>query len=155
MNQVATIEAINISKTRGVIKTPVASAQLRVRHGIVGDAHAADWHRQISLLAQESINKMSAMGVEGLDPGKFAENITTKGICLHKLPVGTRLYLGPCLVEVTQIGKKCHQHCEIYKKVGMCIMPTEGIFVKVLTEGTIHPGDEIRVIEGSEASCSA
>ena len=115
MNQVATIEAINISKTRGVIKTPVASAQLRVRHGIVGDAHAADWHRQISLLAQESIDKMSAMGVEGLDPGKFAENITTKGICLHKLPVGTRLYLGPCLVEVTQIGKKCHQHCEIYK----------------------------------------
>ncbi|MDO5142768.1 MAG: MOSC domain-containing protein [Eubacteriales bacterium] len=142
----ATIEAINISETRGVFKKPVERAQLRLRHGIVGDAHAGDWHRQISLLAQESIDKMTALGVEGLDPGKFAENITTKGICLHTLPVGTQLYLGDCLTEVTQIGKKCHQHCEIYKKVGKCIMPTEGIFVKVLTEGTIRPGDAIRVV---------
>ena len=128
----AVIEAINISKTRGVIKTPVSSAALRIDHGIVGDAHAGKWHRQISLLAQESIDKMTALGVEGLDPGKFAENITTKGISLHTLPVGTRLYLGPCLTEVTQIGKEGHQHCEIFRRIGTCIMPKEGMFVKVL-----------------------
>ncbi|MBQ9321724.1 MAG: MOSC domain-containing protein, partial [Eubacterium sp.] len=121
-------------------------AELRIDHGIIGDAHAGNWHRQISLLGQESIDKMTALGVEGLDPGKFAENITTEGIELHTLPVGTKLQIGECLTEVTQIGKKCHQHCEIYKKVGMCIMPKEGIFVKVLTEGTIHPGDQISVI---------
>ena len=147
----AVIEAINISKQRGVFKTPVESAALRIDHGIEGDAHAGNWHRQISLLAQESIDKMTALGVEGLDPGKFAENITTKGLCLHTLPVGTRLYLGSCLTEVTQIGKECHQHCEIFQKIGMCIMPKEGIFVKVLSEGTIHPGDTIRVV-GRSAS---
>ena len=147
----ALIEAINISKTRGVIKTPVSSAALRIEHGSVGDAHAGKWHRQSSLLAQESIDKMTALGVEGLDPGKFAENITTKGISLHTLPVGTRLYLGPCLTEVTQIGKECHQHCEIFRRIGTCIMPKEGIFVKVLSEGTIHPGDQIRVVERSKA----
>nr|WP_302650616.1 MOSC domain-containing protein [uncultured Agathobaculum sp.] len=148
----AVIEAINISDKRGVIKHPVPSAELRIDHGIVGDAHAGKWHRQISLLAQESIDKMTALGVDGLDPGKFAENITTKGISLHTLPVGTRLYLGPCLTEVTQIGKECHQHCEIFRRIGMCIMPKEGIFVKVLSEGTIRPGDEIRIAEGSEES---
>ncbi len=117
----ATIKAINISIRRGTIKTPVESAQLKVDHGIVGDAHAGNWHRQISLLAQESIGKMTELGVEGLDPGKFAENITTEGICLRKLPVGAKLMLGDCLTEVTQIGKKCHQRCEIFKKIGTCI----------------------------------
>lgn len=151
----ATIKAINISIRRGTIKTPVESAQLKVDHGIVGDAHAGNWHRQISLLAQESIDKMTELGVEGLDPGKFAENITTEGICLHKLPVGTKLMLGDCLTEVTQIGKKCHQHCEIFKKIGTCIMPQEGIFVKVLQNGYIWPGDEIRVLEEEEMECYA
>ena len=144
----ATIEAINISMRRGDIKTPVESAELRIGHGIVGDAHAGAWHRQISLLARESIDGMPALGVEGLDPGKFAENITTKGISLHTLPVGARLYLGTCLTEVTQIGKECHKHCEIFRRIGACVMPKEGIFVKVLSEGTIRPGDEIRVAEG-------
>lgn len=144
---VASVKAINISEVRGVIKHPISQAEFRIDHGIVGDAHAGNWHRQISLLAQESIDKMTAIGVEGLDPGKFAENITTEGICLHTLPVGTKLRIGDTLTEVTQVGKKCHQHCEIYKKVGMCIMPTEGIFVKVLREGTVHPGDTIEIAE--------
>lgn len=142
----ATVKAINISMKRGTFKYPVKEAELRIDHGIVGDAHAGNWHRQVSLLAQESIDKMTAMGVEGLDPGRFAENITTEGIELYTLPVSTKLRIGPCICEVTQIGKECHQHCEIYRKVGMCIMPKEGIFVKVLTEGTIRPGDRISIL---------
>ena len=141
----ATITSINISPKKGTFKQPVKQAELRVDFGIVGDAHAGNWHRQISLLAQESIDKMAAMGLDDLVPGKFAENITTEGIELFTLPVGTRLKLGECLVEVTQIGKECHQHCEIYKKVGKCIMPLEGVFVKVLSEGTIRPGDPVTV----------
>lgn len=142
----AKVKAINISEKRGTIKHQVDLAELRIDHGIVGDAHAGQWHRQISLLGQESIDKMTAMGVHGLDPGKFAENLTTEGICLHELPVGTKLQIGECLTEVTQIGKKCHHHCEIYKKIGTCIMPEEGIFVKVMSEGIVHPGDEITIV---------
>ena len=135
-----------ISEIRGVQKKNVHTVKVVEGYGIENDAHGGNWHRQISLLGQESIDKMTALGVEGLDPGKFAENLTTEGICLYRLPVGTKLEIGPCLVEVTQIGKHCHQHCEIYKKVGMCIMPKEGIFVKVLREGEIHPGDSIKVL---------
>ena len=148
----ACIQAINISERKGTIKHSVPFADLRVDHGIVGDAHAGRWHRQISLLAKESIDKMTALGVTGLTPGIFAEYITTVGISLHTLPVGVRLKIGECLTEVTQIGKECHQHCEIYKKVGMCIMPQEGIFVKVLSEGRIHPGDDITVITEKDKS---
>ena len=141
----ASIVSINVSPHKGTFKYPVEQAELKIDHGIVGDAHAGSWHRQISLLAQESIDKMTAMGLNDLVPGKFAENVTTEGIELFTLPVGTRLKLGECLVEVTQIGKECHQHCEIYKKVGKCVMPLEGIFVKVLSEGTIRPGDSVAV----------
>ena len=141
----ATITSINISPKKGTFKKPVNQAELRVDYGIVGDAHAGNWHRQISLLAQESIDKMTALGLDGLVPGMFAENITTQGMELFTLPVGTRLRLGECLVEVTQIGKECHQHCEIYKKVGQCIMPHEGIFVKVLVPGVVRVGDSIEV----------
>ena len=141
----ATITSINISPKKGTFKQPVKQAELRVDFGIVGDAHAGNWHRQISLLAQESIDKMTALGLDDLVPGKFAENITTQGIELFTLPVGTRLRLGACVVEVTQIGKECHQHCEIYKKVGQCIMPHEGIFVKVLVPGVVRVGDAIEV----------
>jgi len=141
----ASIVSINVSPHKGTFKYPVEQAELKIDHGIVGDAHAGSWHRQISLLAQESIDKMTAMGLNALTPGKFAENVTTEGIELFTLPVGTRLKLGECLVEVTQIGKECHQHCEIYKKVGKCVMPLEGIFVKVLSEGTIRPGDSVTV----------
>lgn len=142
----ASVVSINISPKKGTFKHPVEAAQLRVDHGIVGDAHAGNWHRQISLLAQESIDKMIAMGGgEELTPGKFAENITTEGIELFSLPVGTRLRIGRALTEVTQIGKECHQHCEIYKKIGNCVMPHEGIFVKVLEEAEIRPGDAIEI----------
>ena len=141
----ATITSINISPHKGTFKQPVNQAEFRVDFGIVGDAHAGNWHRQISLLAQESIDKMTALGLDDLVPGRFAENITTQGIELFTLPVGTRLKLGACVVEVTQIGKECHQHCEIYKKVGQCIMPHEGIFVKVLVPGVVCVGDAIEV----------
>lgn len=141
----ATITSINISPKKGTFKYPVEQAELKVDFGIVGDAHAGNWHRQISLLAQESIDKMTALGLDDLVPGKFAENLTTEGIELFTLSVGTRLRLGACLVEVTQIGKECHQHCEIYKKVGQCIMPHEGIFVKVLLPGVVRVGDAISV----------
>ena len=144
-NTVAKITSINISPKKGTFKQPVKRAELKCDHGIVGDAHAGNWHRQISLLAQESIDKMIALGLPDLTPGKFAENITTDGISLCTLPVGTILRLGSCRVEVTQIGKECHQHCEIYKKVGQCIMPHEGIFVRVLTPGEIAVGDEIEI----------
>jgi MOSC domain-containing protein YiiM len=144
---VAKITSINISPEKGTFKQPVDRAELKVDHGIVGDAHAGKWHRQISLLGQESIDKMTALGLDNLVPGMFAENITTEGIELYSLPVGTVLRLGGCRVEVTQIGKECHQHCEIYKKVGKCIMPREGIFVRVLIPGTIAVGDEIEIAE--------
>lgn len=147
----ATVVAINISAQKGTIKHPVREGALKIDHGIIGDSHAGNWHRQISLLAQESIDKMTALGVPDLTAGKFAENLTTVGIELHTLAVGTLLQIGPCLTEVTQIGKQCHKHCEIYHKVGKCIMPTEGIFVKVLSEGTVHPGDCICVVASEEA----
>ncbi len=143
----AKVIAVNISERKGTFKFPVEKAHIRPDHGIEGDAHAANWHRQISLLAQESVDKMKKLGATGLVPGIFAENITTEGLELHTLPIGTRLKIGSATVEVTQIGKECHQHCQIYKQVGMCIMPTEGIFVKVLEEGDIHPGDEIAVLQ--------
>lgn len=142
----AEIVAINISEEKGVQKHEVPSATLRKNHGIVGDAHAGDWHRQVSLLADESIEKMRKMGLD-LDPGAFAENIVTRGIILFELPVGTRLQLGEtALGEVTQIGKKCHTGCAIAQTAGKCIMPTEGIFVKILEDGQIFPGDTIEVL---------
>jgi MOSC domain-containing protein YiiM len=139
----AKVTAVNISDRKGVIKQPVEVGECLVDFGIKGDAHGGNWHRQISLLGQESIDKMTAMGVEGLDPGKFAENLTTEGIELFTLPVGTQMEINGVLLEVTQIGKECHTGCAIKRKVGDCIMPREGIFVKVLKNGEIRPGDEI------------
>lgn len=143
--------AINISEKKGQIKHPIEKGYFEVDHGLVGDAHAGNWHRQVSLLGQESIDKMTAAGVEGLCTGKFAENITTEGIVLYKLPVGTMLKIGETLMEVTQIGKKCHaEGCEIFTQVGDCIMPREGIFTKVLQAGWVKPGDEIKVVDKNE-----
>lgn len=142
----AHVVAINISEKKGTFKHPLHEAHLKTDFGIEGDAHAGNWHRQISLLAQESVDKMTTIGVKDLAPGKFAENITTEGIELFTLSVGTRLLIGEVLLEVTQIGKECHHHCQIYKQVGMCIMPTEGIFAKVITEGTVKAGDEIVIV---------
>ena len=141
----AKITSINISPNKGTFKYPAEQAELKIDFGIVGDAHAGNWHRQISLLAQESIDKMIALGLDNLVPGMFAENITTEGIELFTIPVGTMLRIGTCRVEVTQIGKECHQHCEVYKKVGQCIMPHEGIFVRVITPGVLRVGAELAV----------
>lgn len=143
-----TIRSINISKAKGTVKRPVDRATLTAGHGIEGDAHAGPWHRQVSLLSQESVDKMTALGAEGLVPGVFAENLTTEGISLYTIPVGTLLQAGPCVLRVTQIGKECHQHCEVYQRVGRCVMPTEGIFAEVLTGGELRPGDPIGIREG-------
>ena len=141
------IISLNISVTTGTGKKPVESVDVKPDHGIVGDAHARNWHRQISLLAQESIDIMIKKGLD-LKPGAFAENITTKGLDLASLPVGTRLMAGNVELEITQIGKKCHAKCDIFQKVGDCIMPREGIFAKVITPGTIQQNDEISVVGG-------
>ena len=142
----AEIVAVCISDRKGVVKRPVPCAQLKLHHGIVGDAHAGDWHRQVSLLAEESVDTMRAMGLT-LAPGDFAENVLTRGIELKTLPVGTRLRLGQAVVEVTQIGKECHQGCAIRQATGHCVMPTEGIFAVVVTEGCVRPGDSVYVEE--------
>lgn len=143
----AKIIAINISEKKGVVKHPIDKGFFKVNHGLEGDAHAGNWHRQVSLLGTESIEKMKASGIQGLCAGKFAENLTTEGIILYELPVGTKLKIGEVTMEVTQIGKECHMGCEIRNLVGDCVMPREGIFTKVLTEGWIKPGDEIEVQE--------
>jgi MOSC domain-containing protein YiiM len=137
----AQVLAVCISENKGERKKPVESVELRENHGIVGDAHAGDWHRQVSLLAQESIDKMRALGLD-VSAGDFAENITTSGIDLISLPIGTRLQIGETLLEVTQIGKECHTRCAIYYQAGDCVMPKEGIFAKIISGGTIRPGDE-------------
>jgi len=141
----AKVIAVNISEMRGVIKHPIEQGFFKFNHGLEGDAHAGDWHRQVSLLGIESIDKMKALGAKGLSEGKFAENITTKGIIVYELPIGTKLKIGDVILEVTQIGKECHTGCEIRELVGDCIMPREGIFTKVLTEGWIKAGDSILV----------
>lgn len=136
--------SVNISEKKGTIKTPVPSIALKKNHGIIGDAHAGNWHRQVSLLAIESLNKMKEK-IPSLKPGDFAENIMTEGIRLHTLPIGTILDIGECELEVTQIGKECHKGCEIRNLTGECIMPTEGIFAIVKKEGEIFPEDVIRI----------
>jgi MOSC domain-containing protein YiiM len=138
----ATVLAVCISEKKGERKKPVESVELRENHGIVGDGHAGDWHRQVSLLAQESIDKMRALGLD-VNAGDFAENITTSGINLVSLPIGSRLQIGDVVLEVTQIGKECHTRCAIYYQAGDCVMPKEGIFAKVISGGIIKPGDEI------------
>ena len=135
--------AVNVSLNKGERKTPVGSVTLREGHGIEGDAHAGDWHRQVSLLAMESIAKMQAMGLT-VGEGDFAENITTEGVDLVSLPIGTRIELGETVLEVTQIGKECHTRCAIFYQAGDCVMPKEGIFAKVLAGGVVRPGDEIK-----------
>ncbi|MBF0328084.1 MAG: MOSC domain-containing protein [Nitrospirae bacterium] len=138
------IVSINISDKKGVRKTPVKTAVIIENKGIEGDAHASgDWHRQVSLLAIESVRKMQALGLD-VKPGDFAENITTEGIDLISLPLETRMKIGEeVLGEVTQIGKECHTRCAIYDQAGDCVMPKEGIFIRILKGGTIRVGDEI------------
>lgn len=143
----AYVTAVNISGRKGVRKHQVPYIDLKLHHGIVGDAHAGDWHRQVSLLAEESVDTMRAICPIELDAGVFAENINTRGIVLKTLPVGTRLRVGEAELEVTQIGKQCHNDCEIKRTAGKCVMPTEGIFAIVTREGRVHAGDEIEVLK--------
>ncbi len=135
----ARVVAVSISATKGVKKDNVTESRVLVNFGLEGDAHAGDWHRQVSLLAVESIDKMRQRGLD-LKSGDFAENLTTQGIDLPLLPVGTRLRIGEEVeLEVTQIGKACHHGCAIKQAVGDCVMPREGIFARVVRGGIVHP----------------
>lgn len=141
----AKVIAVCISEKKGTMKHPVDSVQLKKEHGIIGDAHAGNWHRQVSLLADESVEKMREKFPD-IPIGAFAENILTEGIELCTLPIGTKLRIGETLLEVTQIGKECHADCAIRQQVGDCVMPREGIFAIVLEEGSIKAGDTIEVL---------
>ena len=144
----AKVVAVSTSEKKGMRKANVEKALAVENFGLEGDAHASSkWHRQVSLLAMESIEKMRQAGLN-VGPGDFAENITTEGVELVSLPVGTKMKIGPDVVgEVSQIGKKCHARCAIYEQVGDCVMPKEGIFIKVIKGGWIKPGDEVEIIE--------
>lgn len=142
----ASVVAVCISEKKGTMKHEVPEIQVKKNHGIVGDAHAGDWHRQVSLLGSESVDKMKKVFPD-IPIGAFAENILTEGVTLYELPIGTRLRVGgQVLLEVTQIGKECHADCAIRKQVGDCVMPREGIFTIVLEEGTIRAGDPIEIL---------
>ena len=146
------VVAVSISDRKGIKKKNVDQGFLVEQSGLEGDAHAGDGHRQISLLAQESIDKIKAKGLD-VTPGDFAENITTTGVVLEKLAVGTRLQIGDrALVEITQIGKVCHNRCAIFHQVGDCVMPREGIFARILNGGPIRPGDAIVRVDKAPAS---
>lgn len=140
------IVAVCTSKEKGERKTDVGQAELQEGFGLVGDAHGGDWHRQVSLLAIESIDKMRAAGLD-VGPGDFAENLTTQGVNLYTLPVGTRLRVGDSvLLEMTQIGKECHDRCAIYHQAGDCVMPREGVFATVVTGGMVKTGDRLEIL---------
>ena len=141
----AEVVSVNISEKRGTVKHEVDEIKLIVNYGIEGDAHAGNWHRQISLLAEESIDTMRGRGMELIN-GAFAENINTVGIDLKALPVGTIMNVGECVLEVTQIGKECHDGCAIRQLVGQCIMPREGIFCRVIEGGKVYENDGVEVI---------
>jgi MOSC domain-containing protein YiiM len=142
------IVSIAISKKKGTPKTPVGEAFISKDHGLEGDAHAGKWHRQVSFLASESIDEANKQGLE-VSFGDFAENIATTGIDWKTLPLGTRVQLGDTVVvEITQIGKECHNKCAIYYKAGDCIMPREGVFARVLEEGTVRRGDSVQIVSG-------
>ena len=144
----AKILEVCVSDKKGVQKTPVEQIEMRPDWGIEGDAHAGNWHRQMSLLAQESVERLQQLLTKiRLRPGDFGENIVTEGIVLYELPVGTKMRIGTALAEVTQIGKECHHGCAIFQAMGDCIMPREGVFTRVLHGGTIREGDNLEIME--------
>lgn len=147
----ARVLSVNISEKKGTPKTRINPGVLIEDFGFEGDAHAGKWHRQVSLLAKESIEKAKNGPSEGLCHGVFAENITTEGIELFTIPVGTKLRVGECVIEISQIGKECHEGCAISKLVGKCVMPKEGVFATVVKGGKVFEGDEIIVIDSPEA----
>jgi MOSC domain-containing protein YiiM len=140
------IVSIAVSKKKGTPKTPVDEAFVLRDHGLEGDAHAGPWHRQVSLMASESIEAARAKGLE-VGFGDFAENIATTGVDWKTLPIGTRARLGgEVVIEITQIGKECHTRCAIFYKAGDCIMPREGVFARVIHEGTVRRGDPVEIL---------
>ncbi len=146
MKETAKIISVNVSERKGVKKSPVPSAQLEIGQGVVGDGHGDDSVREVSLLAMESIDKMTKKGLD-VGPGDFAENITTEGIDLVDLPIGSELKLGEgAILQISKIGKECHKPCAIKAQAGECVMPSEGIFAKVIIGGKIKAGDRIEVI---------
>lgn len=154
MDRTGRVVSVNISERKGVPKTPISEGLLRKDHGLVGDAHAGRWPRQVSLLGIESLRKLKSDSETGLCNGSFAENITTEGLTLYRLPLGTRLKVGNTLQEISQIGKECHDECAIKKTVGQCVLPREGIFTRVLEGGVVRPGDAIEVIERKGKRCT-
>ncbi len=151
MKMRGTVVAVCTSDKKGIRKRDVGEAQLKVNWGIEGDAHAAKWHRQVSLLAMESIDKMRQKGLN-VGPGSFAENLTTQGIDLLALPIGSRVRIGSEVeLEVTQHGKLCHERCAIYYAAGDCVMPREGIFARVLKGGRVKAGDPIAPVDDDTA----
>ena len=147
----ARIIAVCRSDQKGTIKAPVPEGYIKEDYGLAGDAHAdCNTHRQVSLMAIESINRMRSQGYD-VSPGSFAENLTTEGLDLLSLPVGTRLLIGnETILEITQIGKECHTGCAIFRQVGKCIMPKEGVFTKVIRGGPVKAGDKIKVKSNGE-----
>lgn len=144
------IIAVNISEKKGTQKRNIHSARVIEDYGLENDAHAGKWHRQVSLLSYEKIEAFKAKGAP-VEDGAFGENLIIQGFDLKALPIGTKLRCNDVVLEVTQIGKQCHSGCEIYKIMGDCIMPREGIFTRVLHGGTVSEGDEVRIIDGKEA----
>ena len=142
-----TVLSVNISEKKGTPKTKVNPGVLIENFGVEGDAHAGKWHRQVSLLAAESIEKAKNGPTNGLCHGVFAENITTQGIELYTLPVGTRLQVGEAVLEISQIGKECHEGCAIRELMGKCVMPREGVFAIVVKGGKVYAGDSIEVMK--------
>lgn len=147
------VRSVNLSERKTVRKKPGEHGLLIYDHGFQGDAHAGDWHRQVSLLALESIDTMRQKGLD-VGPGDFAENITTEGLDLCALPIGTRIRIGDALVELSQIGKVCHTKCAIYYQAGDCVMPREGIFAVVLEPGPVNVGDQIEVVQVGDGTCA-
>jgi len=146
------VTSVNLSEKKTVRKQRFERGTLVLDRGFEGDAHAGDWHRQVSLLAQESIDEMCAKGLD-VGPGDFAENITTEGLDVMTLPVGSVLRIGDAVLEVSQIGKVCHNKCAIYYQAGDCVMPREGIFAVVREVGDIVVGDEIEVVSLGDGTC--
>ena len=143
------VKAVCTSDRRGIQKTNVGSAELKEDFGILTDAHAGNWHRQVSLLSAEKIEEFNRKGAE-VTPGAFGENLVVEGFDFGSLPVGTTFQCGEVVLEMTQIGKECHNHCQIYQKMGECIMPTQGVFARVVHGGILSVGDEMQMIERAD-----
>lgn len=142
----AIIKAVCISEKKGTAKKNIGESEIVENFGLKDDAHGGTWHRQVSLLSYDKIEEFKALGVDVKD-GDFGENLIVEGLDLSKLPIGTKLGINQVMLEVTQIGKECHSGCAIAQAVGKCIMPTEGIFARVLRGGTVKIGDEVSIKE--------